>query len=38
MFTKSDSIIGRAVVDMARAIDRQSAASEAVPQLAAATS
>jgi pilus assembly protein CpaE len=38
MFTKPDSIIGRAVVDMARTMDRQSAAGEAVPQLAAATS
>ena len=38
MFTKPDSIIGRAVVDMARTIDRLAAAGEALPQLAAATS
>jgi len=37
MFTKPDSIIGRAVVEMSRAIDRQSAAGETLPQLAAAT-
>jgi pilus assembly protein CpaE len=37
MFTKPDSIIGRAVVEMARAIDRQAAAGETVPQLVAAT-
>jgi pilus assembly protein CpaE len=37
MFTKPDSIIGRAVVEMARSIDRQAAAGEALPQLAAAT-
>jgi pilus assembly protein CpaE len=37
MYTKPDSIIGRAVVEMSRAIDRQSAAGEALPQLAAAT-
>jgi len=38
MFTKPDSIIGRAVVEMARTIDSQSAAGESVPQLAATTS
>lgn len=37
MFTKPDSIIGRAVVEMARVVDRQAAAGETVPQLAAAT-
>ncbi len=37
MFTKPDSIIGRAVVEMSRTIDRQAAAGEALPQLAAAT-
>jgi pilus assembly protein CpaE len=37
MFTKPDSIIGRAVVEMARTIDRQAAAGEALPQLVAAT-
>jgi len=37
MFTKPDSIIGRAVVEMSRAIDRQAAAGETLPQLAAAT-
>ena len=38
MFTKPDSIIGRAVVEMSRSIDRQAAAGETLPQLAAATS
>jgi hypothetical protein len=37
MYTKPDSIIGRAVVDMARTIDRQATAGETVPQLAAVT-
>jgi pilus assembly protein CpaE len=38
MFTKPESIIGRAVVDMARGIDSQSGAGQALPQLSAATS
>ncbi|HEY8167283.1 MAG TPA: response regulator [Candidatus Limnocylindrales bacterium] len=37
MYTKPDSIIGRAVIDTVRSIDRQATASEGVPQLAAAT-
>jgi pilus assembly protein CpaE len=37
MYTKPDSIIGRAVIETVRSIDRQATASEGVPQLAAVT-
>jgi hypothetical protein len=38
MFTKADSLLGRAVLDFARVIDKQVAGPGAVPQLAPATS